>query len=287
MKRSTSFFTVLSSAFRYLILFLLLVLNQGCEDTNFFLLTEAGLEAVNAITLSDEDVHAIAAQAAAVSDSKHMVAPVDSVYSRRLKKLVTGYEEHDGVHFDFKVYLTEEINAFAMADGTIRVFSGLMDLLSDEELLFVVGHEMGHVVKKHSRRQVVLAYASSALRKGLASQQNQIGEIARSAVGALAQQLANAQFSQYEEKQADNYGAIFLQNQGLGIEPAVSALEKLAQLAREHTLLSSHPEPQKRSERLASGAYKNDLEDLSFFANLLQTLKKWFVGLLKFIVSYL
>ena len=55
-----------------------------------------------------------------------------------------------------------------MANGTIRVFTGLMDLMNDEELLFVIGHEMGHVVRNHSRKKVALAYSTSALRKGLA-----------------------------------------------------------------------------------------------------------------------
>ena len=37
-----------------------------------------------------------------------------------------------------------------MADGTIRVYSGLMDLMTDDELLFVIGHEMGHVAVSYT-----------------------------------------------------------------------------------------------------------------------------------------
>ena len=66
-----------------------------------------------------------------------------------------------------------------MADGTIRVYSGLMDMLDDRELVFVVGHEMGHVVAKHIKKKIMLAYAGSAARKAIASQQNTAGEIAR------------------------------------------------------------------------------------------------------------
>ena len=35
------------------------------------------------------------------------------------------------------------LNAFACADGSVRVFSSLMDIMTDEELLGVIGHEVG------------------------------------------------------------------------------------------------------------------------------------------------
>jgi len=66
-----------------------------------------------------------------------------------------------------------------MANGTIRVYSGLMDMLDDGELRFVIGHEMGHVMKNHIRKKIRLAYAASAVRKGIASQNNIAGDVAR------------------------------------------------------------------------------------------------------------
>jgi Zn-dependent protease with chaperone function len=44
--------------------------------------------------------------------------------------------------------------------------------LDNEELLFVVGHEMGHVVDDHIKKKIRLAYAGSAVRKAIASQRN-------------------------------------------------------------------------------------------------------------------
>ncbi len=262
------------------------VLSTGCEETNLLILADAGYDAVNAVTLSDEDVRNLAEQAAKEADASHQVAPPDSAYSKRLGKLVADHVVSDGVTFKFKVYLTEDVNAFAMADGTVRIYSGLMDLMDDHELLFVIGHEMGHVVEKHSRRKVVVAYASSALRKGLASQQNEIGQLARSVVGAFTQQLINAQFSQREEKQADNYGAEFMIGHGYGIDPAVRALEKLASLGGQASLLSSHPDPGNRAARLASGSYKTDLDEVpSLISRILTTLKNWLIQLIQFLFN--
>lgn len=259
---------------------------SACENTNFFILAEAGYEAVNAVTLSDEDVKKLAKQAATEADATHQVAPPQSPYSQRLHRLVAKYVKIEEKPFNFKVYITDDVNAFAMADGTVRIYSGLMDLMDDGELLFVIGHEMGHVIMEHSRRKVVVAYASSALRKGLASQENEIGLLARSVIGAFAQQLINAQYSQREEKHADNYGAEFLMRHGYGVDPAVSALKKIAALGGQATLLSSHPDPENRAHRLASGAYTTDLEEMpSLFSRILVTLKVWMMKLLHLIFS--
>jgi putative metalloprotease len=125
-----------------------------------------------------------------------------------------------------------------------------MDLLDDGELRFVVGHEMGHVAKEHIRKKTRLAYAASAVRKGVASQGGAAGDVAGSLLGGLAEALLNAQFSQYEEKEADDYALAYLRRGGHAPEPAVAALRKLAGLGKGHSFLSSHPDPDLRAERL-------------------------------------
>lgn len=265
---------------RYVCILFILLFLPGCEDTNVLVATDAALDAITAITLNDEQVSALARQAATVADGKNQVAPPDNPYAARLQRLVAGYSQRDGRIFNYKVYLTKEVNAFAMADGTVRVYSGLMDLMGDEELLFVIGHEMGHVVLNHSKEKVRLAYGSSAIRKGLASQDNEIGQIARSVLGDLVEQLTNAQFSQHEEREADRYGAAFLQAEGHELAGAVSALNKLAELARQHTFLSSHPDPGARAKKLLEGETGSAEERESLAATLLGYGKALLVGLL-------
>ena len=229
---------------------LCLFLLCGCENTDLMTATEAGLDAVKALTLSDQDVQEIAIRSARYSDEKHTLSPPGSKYAKRLSGLVGQHFQEGNLQFNYAVYLSPEVNAFAMANGTIRVYSGLMDMLDDGELRFVIGHEMGHVVKNHIRKKIQLAYAASAVRKGLASQNNAAGEMARSLVGGLAETLMNAQFSQLEEKEADDYGLGFLKREKFEPKGAVSALKKIARLSQGHSFLSSHPDPDKRAERL-------------------------------------
>ena len=231
------------------ILFLLLSL-WGCDNTDLMTATDAGIDAVKAFTLSDKDVLAIASKASDLSDRKNRLAPPDNKYSIRLNRIISQKLQDGDMAFNYGVYMSPEVNAFAMADGSIRIYSGLMDLLTDGELRFVIGHEMGHVTKRHIRKKIQLAYAASAVRKGIASQNNAAGEVARSLFGGLAESLINAQFSQLEEKEADDYGLLFLKKKDFEPKDAVSALNKLAGLGKGHSFLSSHPDPDKRADRI-------------------------------------
>jgi len=223
---------------------------SGCENTDVTTAADAGRDAIKAFTLSDQGVQDIAKKSAQLADKKHRVAPSNNKYAKRLNGLVAQQFQEGNLKFNYAVYISPEVNAFAMADGTIRVYSGLMDMLVDGELRFVIGHEMGHVVKNHIRKKIQLAYGASAVRKAVASQNSAAGEISRSSVGNFAESLMNAQFSQLEEKEADDYGLVFLKKEKFSSPDAVSALRKIAKLSKGHSFLSSHPDPEKRANRL-------------------------------------
>ncbi|HAT98725.1 MAG TPA: peptidase M48, partial [Acidaminococcaceae bacterium] len=59
------------------------------------------------------------------------------------------------IKYTFKVLNTEDVNALACPGGYIFVFKGLLDYMpSDAELAAVLGHEIGHVVKRHTVHQM-------------------------------------------------------------------------------------------------------------------------------------
>lgn len=235
---------------RLLVILFCFLFTTGCDNTDMLTAIDGGKDAVKAITLSDKDVLAISSKSTDFLDKKNRLAPPDNKYLIRLNRIISQKFQDGDVAFNYGVYMSPEVNAFAMADGSIRIYGGLMDMLTDGELRFVIGHEMGHVMKRHIREKIRLAYAASAVRKGVASQNNAAGEIARSVFGGFAESLINAQFSQLEEKEADDYGLLFLKKKDFEPRDAVSALKKLAGLGKGHSFLSSHPDPDKRAERL-------------------------------------
>ena len=128
---------------------------------------QATVDALTAADLSDEEVQRMAAQYIRYSDARSCVAAEDDPYAVRLTALTDRFIAVNGIPLNFKVYKTDAINAFATADGSIRVFSGLMDRLDDQELLAIVGHEMGHVqcvrpisLRLHAMRWELLAVRS-------------------------------------------------------------------------------------------------------------------------------
>jgi metalloprotease len=68
-----------------------LLLLGGCEDVDILRATDAGVDAVKAITLSDATVRELASQAAGFADGEHQVAPPESGYAQRLAKLTAGH----------------------------------------------------------------------------------------------------------------------------------------------------------------------------------------------------
>ena len=77
-------------------------------------------------------------------------ARVDRV-RRITRRLVPPYADED----EFRVYVVEneEWNAMAAPNGSIYVFSGLLDEMDDDEVAIVLGHELAHATHEHSRRQ--------------------------------------------------------------------------------------------------------------------------------------
>jgi len=113
---------------------------------------DAGSTAITGLTLTDAQVVDLGAKSVAQMDKENPVADANDAYAKRLAKLSQGMEREDGMQLNFKVYLVKDVNAFAVPDGSVRVFAGLMDLMPDDaELMSVIGHEIGHVKYGHSK----------------------------------------------------------------------------------------------------------------------------------------
>lgn len=212
----------------------------------------AGADLAKSATLSDSDVQAMAAESSKALDAQNKIAPKNSAYGKRLAKIVKGLENEDGLKLNFKVYQTPDVNAFAMADGTVRVYSGLLDKMTDDEVRYVIGHEIGHVKLGHTKKALQVAYAASAARKAAAGSGNSVAaSLSQSELGDLGEQLLHAQFSQSQESDADGYSVAFLKRNGYNLQAAPSALRKLAALyGNERSVMASHPAPGDRAAKV-------------------------------------
>jgi len=229
--------------------------SSGTADTNSRDQNKVGaaLDVFKAATVSDDEVKSVSLQMRQTDDKKY-AAGGNNKYSQRLARLMRKHANEDGLKLNFKVYITKDVNANATPDGSIRVYSGLMDMMNDQELLGVLGHEIGHVKLGHSMNRIRTAYLASAGRKAASSSGGVAGALSSSELGALSEALVKSQFSQSQETESDEYGLAFLKKHHYDPKAMESALRKLATLGSKkgglEGMLSTHPDPGKRAEHV-------------------------------------
>mgnify|MGYP003378835843 CR=1 FL=1 len=225
----------------------------GCKNMDAGGALSAAGDLAKAASLTDAEVSGYAAQMVAAQDKQAKILGASSKYGQRMAKLTSGLQSFDGLKLDFKVYDSNQINAFACPNGAIRFYSGLMDAMTDDEIRYVIGHEIGHIKLGHSKSRMQTALATSAAQKTAASSGNTaVAVLADSQIGDLMAKVVVAQHSQSNENAADDYAVQqFLTKIGSNKKGAVTALEKLAAMSGGGGgWTSTHPAPKERAERM-------------------------------------
>ena len=219
---------------------------------------DAAQKLVRSAALTDAQVEKLTADSIAYMDSHNPVAPDGDPYAERLKRLVKGHASEDGLQLNFKVYLVRDVNAFAAPDGSIRVMAGLMQLMTDDELRSIIGHEIGHVKLKHIKKQYQKAYAVSASRDAAQANSGQGGVLAEGELGKFTEEVLNAKFSRNDESNADEYGFKFMLKHGYEYHAMEVAFLKLAGDGTTKTLWDTHPDPDERAKHAEQWAAGED-----------------------------
>jgi len=237
---------------------------------NFKKAVGAAAKAAQAATLTDAQMAAYVKEYIDWMDANNPVCDADDPHAERLARLTEGLCDADGIALNFKVYNVVDVNAFACPDGSIRVFSSLMDIMSDEELLGVIGHEVGHIAHRDSKKAYRTALMTSALKDGIASSNGKAARLTDSQIGDLGEALVNATYSQKQERDADDYGYEFLKKAGKNPWAMAYSFRRLKQMQEEagaqkssklNQLFSTHPDLDVRIERMEKRAAAEGIEE--------------------------
>lgn len=239
---------------------------QAYSQINLKKAIGAGAKVVKAATLTDAEVETYVREYVAELDNLNPVCEPGDPYADRLENIVKNFNNRDGLNI--KAYRVVDVNAFACADGSIRVFAGLMDIMSDEEILGVVGHEIGHIRNKDTKDAFRTALLSSAVLEGVGSTGAKAEKLTSSQWAAIGESLVNAKYSQKQEYEADAYGYDFLKSNGVNPWAMALSFEKLQKMQEEmggntdskiQQLFSTHPDIAARakimSERAAADGF--------------------------------
>ncbi len=185
----------------------------------------------------------------------HPMSKYIAALGQKLAAKAPGYK----FPYTFKVVREKSINAFALPGGPIYVHTGLIEAASEAELAGVMGHEISHVVMRHSTRQ---ASRQMKAQLPLAILGGVLGMGVGGAAGALAQMgmslAAGSVFMKYSrdaEIEADMVGAQIIYDAGYDPQAIVTFFSKLKAQGGSSTgpgFLNSHPDPGDRAKNISS-----------------------------------
>lgn len=220
---------------------------------------------VTGFTFSNADAAALSKAAVDKMDTEHEVASATDPYTLRLNRVFGKHTAGEGYTLNYKVYKLKEVNAFATADGSVRVYSGLMDIMDDNELLAVIGHEIGHVANHDSQDAIKAAYKKEALMDAAASQSTKLAAVTDSQLGKIGSAIIDSKFSRKQEADADLFSYDFMKKNGYNVNAEESAFRILAKMSEGSEasfidqMMSSHPDSKQRAEDAKKRAEKDGL----------------------------
>jgi predicted Zn-dependent protease len=197
----------------------------------------------------------MAAQFGGVSRNEQAAKLVKTVGEKLVARSVAAKSPYQ---FSFRALADPRtINAFALPGGPVFIAEGLLRLLRTEgEVAAVLGHETGHVLARHSAEH-------------LAKQQLMQGLVGAVAVGSgdyntaqMAQvvgNLINMKYGRDDELEADSLGVRIMAEAGYDPRAMLRVMEVLAKAStgsRQPEILSSHPNPGNRAERIQAEIQK-------------------------------
>lgn len=179
-------------------------------------------------------------------DDPEVVGYIDS-----LGQSIARVSQRSDIPYTFRVVNTDEVNAFAVPGGYLYVNRGLIEAADTEsELAGVLGHEIGHVVGRHSARQMTQQYGLSAIAALI------LGDNPSMLTQVAAQIAATGAITSYSrgmESEADTYGVQELYDAGIDPSGLATFFDKLVEMrggaggSKLEQFFSTHPDPGARA----------------------------------------
>lgn len=152
-----------------------------------------------------------------------------------------------GGRWEVVVFRSEKVNAFALPGGKIGVYTGLFKAARNQhQLAAVIGHEIGHVLARHSNERISQEFAveqALGLIQALAIPQSQTGQWLMAALGLGAQVGVLMPFSRLQEAEADVIGLELMARAGFDPREAIQLWHNMEESSRQAPpeWLSTHP----------------------------------------------
>ncbi len=161
--------------------------------------------------------------------------------------------------WEFVLFESEAINAFALPGGKVGVYTGLLKIAdTDEKLAVVMGHEIAHVTAKHGAERmsqsILMAAGGVGLSVALNDKDSETRNLALAAYGAGATLGVMLPYSRLNESEADEIGIIYAARAGYDPRMAIDFWTAMAESkdgkAQPPEFISTHPSDATRIRKL-------------------------------------
>jgi predicted Zn-dependent protease len=193
------------------------------------------------------------ARAGALNQNPQQTARVREIASHLIDQAGTFRPDTRHWQWEVNVIASKELNAYCAAGGKIAVYSGLIDSLhlTDAEIAAVMGHEISHALREHTREAMSEAMAEqvgvTVLALAFKLNQSSAGLLGNAATVGLT-----LPFSREKEREADRIGLELMARAGYDPHAAISVWQKMLSSgnARPPQILSTHPDPENRIQNI-------------------------------------
>ena len=243
---------------------------SGCQTVDTTKSGVVGVDRDQRMMVSAEEVNAGSAKAYAqmmaeaqkkgvLDKDAAQVARIQAITKRLIPHTTTFRDDAAKWPWEVHVISVEEVNAWCMPHGKMAMYTGLMQKLgaTDDELAAVMGHEIAHALREHSREQISRQMGMQ-LGIGLVGALLGVGELGQNIAGTVANVTLNLPKSREAETEADRIGIELAARAGYDPNAAISLWEKMAKLSSSQPpkWLSTHPPHEDRINDLRNYAQK-------------------------------
>jgi len=214
---------------------------------------KAANEMQEATSITDEELNKIAAEDIAKMDKDNDI--VKDQYYKDLLNVMKKIKLPQELKLDVKVYWSPYLYIFTRSNGAIRVNHGIIEKLDDNELLFVMAHEIGHLIHGDYKKSYTKEHSMYAFEKMLNMGGDSLGGMSNGILSSVTSEMRKSRFQKHEEFHADEFAMSVLKQNGVSRDAAVDALELLQYL--DAPLLKMHPTGHERVKNIEDN-YRKD-----------------------------
>lgn len=180
------------------------------------------------------------------------------------QRLAAQLPRENPYRFDFHLLRDNQtINAFALPGGQIFITVALYEKLETQaQLAGVLGHEIGHVINRHSAEHMAKSQLGGALVTAVAvgASDERGGGMSAAMIGQVVNQMIQMKYGRNDESESDDYGLKMMADAGFnpqGMLGVMRVLKEASKGNRQPEFMSTHPDPGNRAEKVKAFLEKN------------------------------